>query len=95
MVLFAQTLVAVAAAYVALGLLFAAAFVSTGVGRIDPSAEHTPIGFRLLIVPGTVALWPLLAIRWIQGQQSPTESTPHRVAATRRSTDALRAEARS
>lgn len=92
MVLFAQTLVAVAAAYVALGLLFAAAFVSTGVGRIDPSAEHAPIGFRLLIVPGTVALWPLLAIRWIRGQQPPVESTPHKAVASRRSHEGSRPE---
>lgn len=95
MVPVAHYIVAAVAAYVAVGLLFAAAFVATGVGRIDPSAEHAPIGFRLLIVPGTVALWPLLAIRWIRGQQPPTESTPHRIAATRRSQDVPIAEARS
>lgn len=95
MVPVAQFIVAAVAAYAAVGLLFAAAFVSTGVGRIDPSAEHAPIGFRLLIVPGTVALWPLLAIRWIRRQQPPTESTPHRIAATRRSPEASRTEVRS
>ena len=95
MVPVAQLIVAAAAAYVAVGLLFAAAFVTAGVGHIDPSAEHAPIGFRLLIVPGTVALWPLLAMRWIRGKQPPTESTQHRIAATRRSQDAPRAEARS
>lgn len=81
MVPVAQFFVAAVAAYVALGLLFAVAFVTAGVGRIDPSAGHAPVGFRLLIVPGTVALWPLLAIRWIRRQQPPTESTPHRTSA--------------
>lgn len=81
MVLFAQTLVVAVAIYVAVGLLFAAAFVTAGVGRIDPSAAHAPVGFRLLIIPGSVALWPLLAVRWIRGQQPPTESTPHRTSA--------------
>ena len=95
MVPVAHYIVAAVAAYVAVGLLFAAAFVTTGVGRIDPSAEHAPIGFRLLIVPGTVALWPLLAMRWIRSKQPPTESTQHRIAATRHSPDAPRAEARS
>ena len=95
MVPVAHYIVAAVAAYIAVGLLFSAAFVATGVGRIDPSARHAPIGFRMLIVPGTVALWPLLAIRWIRGQQPPAESTTHRIAATRRSPDTPRAEARS
>lgn len=84
MVPVAQTLVAVVAVYAAVGLLFAAGFVTMGVGRIDPSATHAPIGFRLLIVPGTVALWPLLAIRWMRRQPPPVESTRHRAAAARR-----------
>lgn len=81
----ADTIVAVAEVYVAVGLLFAAAFVTTGVGRIDPSARQAPIGFRLVIAPGTVALWPLLAISWLRGQEAPDESTAHKREASRRS----------
>jgi hypothetical protein len=93
-VLFAQTLVAAAAVYVAVGLVFAAAFVTTGVRQIDPSAKHAPIGFRLIIVPGTVALWPLLAIRWLRGQQPPAESTAHKRAAVRLASARARGEDR-
>lgn len=95
MVTFAHILVFATAAYVGLGLLFASAFVTTGVGRIDPSAVHAPIGFRVVIIPGTIALWPLLAIRWVRGQQPPVESTSHRRAAARRPSAASGSESSS
>lgn len=91
----AETIVAIAAVYVSIGLLFAAAFVTTGVGRIDPSAAHAPIGFRIVILPGTVAFWPLLALRWIRGQQPPVERTPHKAANLRRMPASPQPEARS
>jgi hypothetical protein len=51
--------------YLAAGLVFAAWFVTAGVGRISPAARGTGWGFRLLIVPGSAALWPLLAWEFI------------------------------
>ena len=52
------------AAYGAVGLVFAAAFVARGIQRVDPVAAGAPIGFRLIVLTGVAALWPLLAIRW-------------------------------
>jgi hypothetical protein len=60
----AELLVAAAGAYVAAGLLFACAFVTWGVSRVDPVAREATLGFRLIILPGVTALWPLLAVRW-------------------------------
>ena len=60
----AEWVVKLAAVYAACGLVFAAAFVTAGVGRLDPAARGTSWGFRLLIVPGTVALWPWLTRKW-------------------------------
>ena len=67
--------------YLGIGLLFALLFVIWGVGRIDPQARGGTWGFRLLILPGTVALWPLLARRWLRGLAPPTERSAHRIAA--------------
>lgn len=53
-------------AYAAVGVVFALAFVTRGVGRIDAAARGAPIGFRLLIAPGAAALWPLLLRRWLR-----------------------------
>jgi uncharacterized membrane protein YdfJ with MMPL/SSD domain len=82
----ARAIVTAAGAYVAAGLLFAAAFVTRGVSRVDPVARGSGVGFRLIIVPGVVALWPLLFVRWAVGSMHPpTEVNAHRRAARRAS----------
>jgi hypothetical protein len=53
------------AAYSILGVLFAAAFLSTGIGRVDSIARGSSLGFRLIILPGVIGFWPLLLTRWI------------------------------
>ena len=66
-------------AYLACGLLFALPFAFLGVGRIDPHASHGSWGFRLLIIPGALALWPILLRRWAKGiHEPPEERTAHR-----------------
>ena len=68
--------------YLACGLVFAVPFVFGGVNRVDPHARRGSWGFRLLIVPGTMAIWPLLLRRWAQGiHEPPEECSPHRRAA--------------
>ena len=65
--------------YLACGFLFALPFAFLGVGRIDPHASHGSWGFRLLIIPGATALWPILLLRWVKGiHQPPEECTAHR-----------------
>ena len=68
--------------YLACGLVFAIPFALIGVKRIDPHATHGSWGFRLLIMPGTMALWPLLLRRWMSGvHEPPEECNTHRRAA--------------
>lgn len=69
--------------YLALGVVFAVAFVFFGVKRIDPAAASGTWGFRVMIFPGSVALWPLLLRRWWLGSSPPEERTPHRHVARR------------
>ena len=68
--------------YLVCGLAVSIPFVIVGVGRIDPHAAHSSWGFRLLIIPGTVALWPLLLRRWLRSAgEPPEERNAHRCAA--------------
>ncbi|MBI1237854.1 MAG: hypothetical protein GC199_00780 [Alphaproteobacteria bacterium] len=53
------------AAYGGVGAAFAILFLTFGVARVDPAAQGTSTAFRLLILPGVVALWPLLLVRWL------------------------------
>ena len=69
--------------YLFCGLAFAIPFVLVGVSKIDPHAAHGSWGFRALIIPGTMFLWPLLARRWMKGvHEPPEENNPHRGAAS-------------
>lgn len=68
----AEWIVAVAAGYTAVGLLFGLAFVSVGVTRLDPAARGTSVAFRVLILPGAVALWPFVLFKWVSAARAPT-----------------------
>ena len=50
--------------YAAIGLLFATAFLTMGIDKVDPVSKGSDIGFRLIILPGVAALWPILLTRW-------------------------------
>ena len=77
----AEVVVLLGAVYVACGLVFAPFFVWRGVGRVDPAARTTGLGFRLIVLPGVAALWPVLLRRWLAGRQPPAERNAHRDAA--------------
>lgn len=84
-VAWAGVVLAVAAGYATLGMVFGVWFVRAGVGRLDPVAREGTWGFRLAILPGAVALWPWLAWRIVRGIASPPdERNAHRDAAIRR-----------
>ncbi len=53
-------------AYLALGLLFAAVFLALGISRVDSAAKCSGLGFKLIVLPGAAALWPVLLARWIR-----------------------------
>ena len=77
-----QFMLLAVALYLFCGFFFAIPFVFIGVGKIDPHAAHGTWGFRLLIVPGTIFFWPLLASRWLSGSHEPPEErNSHRRAA--------------
>ncbi len=60
----AHLLQLIATAYVGIGVAFAIAFAARGVAVVDPAARGAPLGFKLLLIPGAAALWPLLGVRW-------------------------------
>ena len=56
-------LVRLAGLYLAVGVLFALPFAARWVNRLDPVAAQGTPGFRMLLLPGAILLWPLLARR--------------------------------
>ncbi len=66
------------ATYAVLGIGFALYFSARGVGRVDPLAKDGTLGFRILIFPATVALWPFLLGRLRRGGTPALERNAHR-----------------
>jgi hypothetical protein len=66
-VLAAEWLVNLLLAYSAAGMLFGIVFIASGIGRLDRMARGSGLAFRLIVLPGVVALWPFLLSRWVRG----------------------------
>ena len=76
---FSKALVYTLAVYASLGLVFAVPFVWLGVQRLDSEAQGSGVGFRLLILPGVAAFWPMFVYRWRRGiVEAPLVKNPHR-----------------
>jgi len=58
-----------AAIYGLLGFVFAIAFVTKGVNITDEGAHGSSIGFRIIIIPGTMVFWPVLLKKWIHANK--------------------------
>ena len=63
----ARIVVWLAEAYLSLGLAVALAFVAFGVERVLPEPARVTWGARLLLLPASAALWPLILKRWRRG----------------------------
>ncbi len=81
-VIAATWLVTILGIYLVLGLAFALFFVFFAAGGVDPAASEGTWGFRVLILPGVAAFWPLFLGRLLTGVTAPpVERHPHRQAA--------------
>lgn len=68
--------------YLFIGFVFSFIFVALAIQRIDPAANGASWQVRLLLIPGAVLLWPLLAWRWARHPNGiPVERTPHKLRA--------------
>jgi hypothetical protein len=72
----AQAVTLVVAVYAAIGVVFAAAFVTLGVARVDHAARGAPWSFRALIFPGAAALWPVLLRAWVRASRKGSDDAP-------------------
>ena len=50
--------------YLFIGLLFSIAFAFWGAKRLDTGMKQASWGIKLLLIPGGIALWPILLRKW-------------------------------
>ncbi len=79
----ARFLLGIVGIYAAIGVAFGIVFLIRGVGRVDAAARGSSLGFRAIIAPGVIAVWPFLAWRWLDGATAPpAQQTAHDCAAS-------------
>jgi hypothetical protein len=61
-----QILLVIVTIYFACGFVFLIPFIINGVNAIDEGAHGSSIGFRIIIIPGTIVFWPVLLRKWIK-----------------------------
>jgi hypothetical protein len=57
------------ALYLVLGTAVGIPFVWRGVDKVDAAAAGTSWGFRLMILSGSIALWPLVVRLWLRAEK--------------------------
>ena len=81
--MFVQIILILILIYLLLGVLFAIPFLLKGLAKVDDGAHGGTIGFKIIIIPGVIVLWPLLLKKWMKNwnhgdtkAQRNTERTP-------------------
>ncbi len=75
----AKAFVYTLAGYAGAGLVFAVPFVWWGIQKLDSETQVSGIGFRVLVLPGVAAFWPMFLYRLTRGiGEPPAERNPHR-----------------
>lgn len=59
------------ALYAAAGVVAALAFVSVGISQVLNPPMPATLGARILLLPGSFALWPYILIRWWKARSRP------------------------
>ena len=54
------------AVYLLIGVTFSIAFTLLGAKAIDQVAKTTSFGFKLLVLPASALLWPIMLAKWIR-----------------------------
>ena len=52
--------------YLLIGFLFALWFIFAGVQKMDNGMANANIGLRLLLLPGSIALWPIMLGKYLK-----------------------------
>jgi hypothetical protein len=55
--------------YLLCGFVFALVFIFKGLNKVDEGAHGSTVGFKIIIIPGTMIFWPILLKKWISASK--------------------------
>ena len=65
-----EILLIIAAIYLLEGVLFVIPFLMKGLNKVDEGAHGSTTGFKIIIIPGVIVLWPVLLSKWMKGNRN-------------------------
>jgi len=66
-----EIILIIVAVYLLVGVLFVIPFLMKGLNKIDEGTHGSTIGFKIIIIPGVIVLWPVLLSKWMRRPPSP------------------------
>ena len=66
-----EILLIIVAIYLALGACFVVPFLIKGLAKVDEGTHGSTIGFKIIIIPGVIVLWPVLLKKWMKKNPAP------------------------
>ena len=70
MEIFVNLLINALGFYLLIGFLFSLLLLWKGLAKIDPNTIGSGIGFKLLVLPGLCAFWPLFVRKWLKSSKT-------------------------
>ena len=61
-----EIILIIASIYLLGGVLFVIPFLMKGLNEIDEGAHDSTIGFKIIIIPAVIVLWPVLLSKWMK-----------------------------
>lgn len=55
-------------AYILIGLIVGLWFIFKGVQKVDEGMENAKLLMRLILLPGSIGLWPILLVKYIRSK---------------------------
>ena len=52
--------------YLIIGILFSTVILIKGLSSLDPNTKSSGVGFKIIIIPGLIAFWPILWRKWMK-----------------------------
>ncbi len=69
MLLALQIILIILLIFLIIGILFTFFFISRGLEKVDEDTKGSTWGFKVIIIPGCILLWPFLLRKWLQASK--------------------------
>jgi hypothetical protein len=64
-----QIILIILLVFLIIGVLFTFFFITRGLEKVDEDTKGSTWGFKVIIIPGCILLWPFLLQKWLKANK--------------------------